>query len=109
MAGFSRERKAVLAAIIQAHRRRFRGWVLEGLRAVGSQTAMHLTVLLRLAATLNRSRDPAPLPAFTLVARDSTLALRFPEGWLAARAMTRADLAQEREYLAVAGFDFSFS
>lgn len=109
MPGFSREKQAMLAALIRAHRRRLKPSTLEELRATGGESALHLAILLRLAATLNRSRDPQPLPPFTLTAAGATLELRFPEDWLQDRPMTRADLRNERDYLASAGFVFTAS
>jgi len=67
-----------------------------------------LAVLLRLAVVLHRSRSPRPLPEFSLVARDLSLKLSFPSGWLQEHPLTEADLAQECSYLKAAGFDLSF-
>ena len=108
MPGFSRERQILLARLIHAHRRRLRPDVVSDLQAIGGQSGLRLAVLLRLAATLNRSRDPTPLPPLTLTAAGPTLELHLPEDWLASRPMTRADLTNEQQYLQAAGISFRF-
>ncbi len=109
MPGFSRDQQAYVAALIGAHRRRLKPERLEPLRAAGGETALRLAALLRLAATLNRSRHPQAVPQFELTAAGPVLELRFPDGWLAERPMTQADLRKQQEYLAPAGFHFTAS
>ncbi|MCH9680042.1 MAG: exopolyphosphatase [Deltaproteobacteria bacterium] len=107
MPGFSRDQQAYLAALVGAHRRRLKPERLDPLRAVGGETALRLAALLRLAATLNRARDPRLLPQAQLTAAGPVLELRLPEGWLDEHPMTMADLRKQREYLDLAGFRFS--
>jgi exopolyphosphatase / guanosine-5'-triphosphate,3'-diphosphate pyrophosphatase len=101
--GFSREQQSYLAALIGAHRRRLRPERITELRAVGGATAVRLAVLLRLAATLNRARDPegGKLPALT--GAGNILELRFPEQWLDEHPMTATDLQYEQTFLAATG------
>ncbi|MEM7152855.1 MAG: exopolyphosphatase [Myxococcota bacterium] len=107
--GFSRDRQAYIAALVGAHRRRLKPDRLEALRAAGGETAVRLAVLLRLAATLNRGRDPSPLPDCQLTAAGRVLELRLPEGWLDKHPMTRTDLDKQRDYLAAAGLHFAIT
>ncbi len=107
MPGFSRGQQAYLAALVGAHRRRLKPERLDALRTAGGDTALRLAALLRLAATLNRARDPDLLPEFTLTAAGPVLELRMPEGWLAKHPMTKADLRKQQDYLSVAGFRFT--
>lgn len=109
MPGFSRDQQAYLAALVAAHRRRPKPDRLEALRTTGGETALRLSVLLRLAATLNRARDPAQLPPLQLTAAGPVLELQLPEGWLRNHPMTAADLRQQQEYLATAGFHFTIT
>ena len=67
-----------------------------------------MCVLLRLAVLLARGRAESSLPRVAIEARESGYALRFPEGWLAERPLVQADLEQERQRLAPAGFDVEF-
>jgi exopolyphosphatase/guanosine-5'-triphosphate,3'-diphosphate pyrophosphatase len=69
---------------------------------------VRIAVLLRVSVTLNRSRDPQPLPPFQLTAAGSTLELRLPDGWLGSRPLTRADLENEKTLLEAAGVAFRF-
>jgi exopolyphosphatase/guanosine-5'-triphosphate,3'-diphosphate pyrophosphatase len=109
MPGFSRDQQAYLAALIGAHRRRLRPERVTELRAAGGTTALRLAVLLRLAATLNRARDPegAKLPEIT--AASNIVELRFPKQWLDEHPMTATDLQYEERFLAAAGFTLDIS
>jgi exopolyphosphatase/guanosine-5'-triphosphate,3'-diphosphate pyrophosphatase len=107
MPGFSRDQQAYLGALVGAHRRRLKPDRIEALRAAGGEEAIRLSALVRLAATLNRSRDATELPAMSLTAAASTLELSMPTGWLEAHKMTRADLNNQQRYLADAGLNFS--
>ncbi len=101
--GFSREQQGLLAALVGAHRRRLRPERVAELRGAGGNAAVRLAVLLRLAATLNRARDPegAVLPEMT--AAGTIVELRFPKGWLEDHPMTATDLQYEQSFLAAAG------
>lgn len=107
MAGFSKDQQSYLAALVAAHRRRLKPERLEGLRAVGGESAIRLAALLRLAATLNRSRNPEPAPELHVGAARDNLEIELPEGWLDAHPMTQADLAKQATYLAAAGINFT--
>jgi exopolyphosphatase/guanosine-5'-triphosphate,3'-diphosphate pyrophosphatase len=109
MAGFSRDRQRLLAEMIRSQRRCWRTTTLEELRTLGGEPAVQLSLLLRLAVTLNRNRDPEPLPRFDLTVAGPTVELRFHEGWLDAHPATRADLHNQQEFLATAGFIFSYA
>lgn len=108
MPGFAREQQAYLAALIGAHRRRLRPERLAELRAIGGPSAVRLAVLLRIATTLTRSRDPQRIPAPTLSVGAASLKLRFPERWLAKHPMTEADLQNEQAFLAQSGLALTF-
>lgn len=103
MPGFSREQQSYLAALIGAHRRRLRPELIAELRAAGGTTAVRLAVLLRLAATLNRARDPEGARLPELVAAGSIVELRFPKQWLDEHPMTATDLQYEQGFLTATG------
>jgi exopolyphosphatase/guanosine-5'-triphosphate,3'-diphosphate pyrophosphatase len=90
---------------VGAHRRRLRPEKLGELRQAGGNEAVRLSLLLRLAATLNRARqdEPLPLPEL-LVTAAGAIDLRMPPKWLDEHPMTAADLENERGWLAEAGF-----
>ncbi len=102
MAGFSREQRSLLAALVGAHRRRLRVEGIAALRALGGVRAIRLAVLLRLAATLNRAREPDAAAVPELAITGNTLELSFPPDWLAEHPMTATDLEYEQSFLAAA-------
>jgi exopolyphosphatase/guanosine-5'-triphosphate,3'-diphosphate pyrophosphatase len=70
--------------------------------------AQRLCVLLRLAVVLHRGRSRHALPTLNLRVDRQRLELCFPEGWLDANPLTRADLTSEARYLKKAGFRLEF-
>jgi exopolyphosphatase/guanosine-5'-triphosphate,3'-diphosphate pyrophosphatase len=106
--GFSRQQQALLAALVRNHRRKLASEGFDALPESARLTARRLCVLLRLAALLHRSRSTAPKPAFGLAAENNALILRFPEGWLDDRPLTRSELEQESLFLRAGGFSLAF-
>jgi exopolyphosphatase/guanosine-5'-triphosphate,3'-diphosphate pyrophosphatase len=107
--GFSREDQRLLATIIEAHRRKLPRQRLDALRGRTRRVARRLCVLLRLAVLLNRSRSRAALPPIAASARKDRLELAFPEAWLEAHPLTRADLELEQALLAAEQIELSFA
>jgi len=108
MPGFSREDQGVLAALIEGQRRRYPPTRIEGLPPELRRAVERLSVLLRLAVLLNRSRGQTPAPRVAIETRKNGCALTFPVGWLEANPLARADMAQEAEKLASAGYALTF-
>jgi exopolyphosphatase/guanosine-5'-triphosphate,3'-diphosphate pyrophosphatase len=102
--GFSRGEQQLLAALVGHHRRRLQAFHVGGLPSEWRKPAFRLTVLLRLAVLLNRSRSPVDLPEIRLKAGPRKLRIAFPEQWLANNHLTQADLQQECEWLEDVGF-----
>jgi exopolyphosphatase/guanosine-5'-triphosphate,3'-diphosphate pyrophosphatase len=107
--GFSHQEQLTLAAMVRGHRRKFPAPLFKKLTGGRASLAARLTLLLRLSATLHRSRNPAPLPHLKLDAADARLHIHFPPDWLDAHPLTRADLAQEADYLKAAGIRLSIA
>ncbi len=99
MPGFSREEQQALAALVRTHRRKISDDLFEPLSPNYAPMVKRLSVLLRLAVRLNRSRSPKPLPDIALTAHGNKLHLKFPKGWLEAHPMTRTELEHEKERL----------
>jgi exopolyphosphatase/guanosine-5'-triphosphate,3'-diphosphate pyrophosphatase len=108
MAGFSQQEQKLLAALVRAHRRKFADKQFDDLFAPWNCSAKYLSILLRLAVILHRSRHLNPLPDFRLVLESNRLAIDFPEDWLNGHPLTQADLQQEAVYLDAAGFQLEF-
>ncbi|MSQ66791.1 MAG: Ppx/GppA family phosphatase [Gammaproteobacteria bacterium] len=105
MPGFSRGEQTRLANLVRGHRRKLPTAELGG--GAEAQHQLRFALLLRLAVVLHRARGVVA-PPVTLKAADHVLRLAFPRGWLAAHALTTADLAQEADYLLGAGYKLKF-
>lgn len=102
--GFSRAEQQLLAVIVGNHRRKLVDFHSHGLPAEWRGPAFRLTVLLRLAVLLNRSRSAEELPPIRVRCGRRKLELGFPQDWLDNNQLTYADLEQEKEWLAAVGF-----
>ncbi|MCO4762805.1 MAG: exopolyphosphatase [Myxococcales bacterium] len=110
MPGFSRDNQAILAAMILGHRRKLKHEAFANLSGSKHRRfALRLTVILRLAVRLNRSRSDEPTPELTLSAKGDRLRLALPEAWLSAHPLTVADLATEKQRLHHAGIKLELS
>lgn len=107
MPGFARGEQRRLATLVRAHRRKVPLADFERLFADYRPALLRLATLLRLAVMWHRRRT-GEAPPFSASASGSTLRLRFPEGWLDAHPLTRADLGQEAVYLKAAGLKLKF-
>lgn len=97
--GFSYQEQQFLAILIRTHRRKLSPELYEDLPQDQVKPAMLLSVLFRLAVTIQRNRTHKNLPDFKLEMGKSKLTISFPEGWLEQNALTTADLEQEIIYL----------
>lgn len=108
MPGYSSDDQERLAAMIQGQRRKLTRASFEEL-AAEPETVLRLTLLLRLAVLLNRSRSPRPLPIIKLAATKTTVRLLFPAGWLAEHPLTGADLEDEASTWNDIGYELELS
>jgi len=103
MHGFSRQLQRVLSALILGQRRKFP--IREMKRLVGRdlEVAVRLSILLRLAIRLyrTRSRQKRPIPQVHITS--DGLHLTFPPDWLSERPLTVADLKIEAARIHTAG------
>jgi len=97
--GFSRQDQMLLATLVRFHRRKLIPKSFKELVKPWDMAAFPMTLLLRLAVLLNRSRQPAALPPITLAMAENRIILRFPKNWLNEHPLTVADLEQESGYL----------
>ena len=98
--GFSQQEQAVLAAIVQAHRRRFPEDLFDGLSGFWQARARQLALLLRLAVILHRSHSQVTVPVPRCCMKAKDIRLIFPAHWLEQHPLTRADLEEEARRLA---------
>jgi exopolyphosphatase/guanosine-5'-triphosphate,3'-diphosphate pyrophosphatase len=95
MPGYSYRDHALLAALILCHRRKIDAGRIRDQGCLEESLALRLAALLRLAVRLNRTRNPKPIPRFTVRAEPGSIHLSFDATWLATRPLTRADLEEE--------------
>jgi exopolyphosphatase/guanosine-5'-triphosphate,3'-diphosphate pyrophosphatase len=107
LAGFSRDDQMLLAALIGTHRRKLSRESFQDLTLIDEETALRLTILLRIAVLLNRHRSPRPLPPTAAAGTKKSLTIAFPPDWLDEHPLTRADLEAEAKVLKKVGYDLS--
>lgn len=95
--GFTRGEQRLVAALVLAHRRRFRTEPLEAVGGGLGKRAVRLAALLRIAVRVHRARGATQVPRPTLSARKKRLVATFPPGTLDAHPMLRLDLEAEQE------------
>ncbi|SER27568.1 exopolyphosphatase / guanosine-5'-triphosphate,3'-diphosphate pyrophosphatase [Nitrosomonas sp. Nm51] len=108
LAGFSRQEQIKLAKLVRSHRRKFPRDEFEAISSQAQQSVIRLSILLRLAAVLHRSRSNNPLPDIRIDVNEDTINLYFPPQWLFGHPLTLADLKTEQNYLQAAGFTLTF-
>ncbi|CAG1020687.1 partial exopolyphosphatase / guanosine-5'-triphosphate,3'-diphosphate pyrophosphatase, partial [Patescibacteria group bacterium] len=108
LAGFSRQDQILLATIVRVHRRKIAANTFSELPTPWHKQAIYLTLVLRLAILLHRSRDENALPDFKITMSKSKINLKFPEYWLEQAPLTQADLLQEADYLKATGYKLEF-
>ena len=74
-----------------------------------TEDIVKLTVILRLAVLLCRTRSKRARPDVGVHVEGEVLTLSFPGGYLDERPLTAADLAQEATFLEQAGFKLSIA
>ena len=110
MPGFSRDEQDTLAAVLRGHRRKLRPRYFKDLPPRFQKPALQLSVLVRLAATLHRSRTDEPMPEIRVQRADpDRLELVFPPHWLDRHPLVRTDLEGEAQYLTRAQIELVFA
>jgi exopolyphosphatase/guanosine-5'-triphosphate,3'-diphosphate pyrophosphatase len=108
MPGFPRAEQRYLAFLIGCQRHRLDASGLKQLPESWRETALRLSILLRLAVLLNRSRKNYVVPAFDLEVTEKSLTLRFDPEWLEANPLTVVDLEREKGFLHEVGYELQF-
>ncbi|WP_130620339.1 Ppx/GppA phosphatase family protein [Dyella amyloliquefaciens] len=96
LAGFSRQEQQLLAAIVEAHRRKPDKATFSALPQRYRQLARYITALLRLAVLFRRARRAESLPQMQLAATSHRVRLVLPSAWLEQHPLSEADLEQEQ-------------
>jgi exopolyphosphatase/guanosine-5'-triphosphate,3'-diphosphate pyrophosphatase len=104
LSGFSRQDQQMLALLVRGHRRnipkdKFADFGAEGIKLI------RLCVLLRFAILFHHIRGSQEMPNVHLQAREQSLEIQFPAGWLEKNPLTQADFTQEAEWLKRIGIE----
>ena len=105
--GFPRVEQKILAYLIANQRHRVKLEYGNDLPNNWLQPTLRLSLLLRLAVLLNRSRSLV-LPQLRLFTEPHALKLTFPHGWLDDNPLTVADLKREKAYVREVDYQLSF-
>ncbi|MFT4979099.1 MAG: exopolyphosphatase/guanosine-5'-triphosphate,3'-diphosphate pyrophosphatase, partial [Myxococcota bacterium] len=108
LAGFTRQEQRSLAAIVLCHRGRLSWERLRTHMPGADHPLLRMAILMRLATTIHRTRSTKTPPAIRLSVRGVRLTVRYPEGWLAERPLTRADLADISRAMSAVGYTLAF-
>ncbi|MEZ5537555.1 MAG: exopolyphosphatase [Thiolinea sp.] len=108
LAGFSSEEQAWLSVLVRTHRRKIPGRFFDDLESERFKSAPNVSVLLRVAVLLHRSRGDQALALDKVQAAKRELTLRFSHSE-ERRPLLFADLEEERSYLRVIGFKLGYS
>ena len=108
MPGFSREEQQALAALVRTHRRKISNDLFTPLAPAYATMVKRMSILLRLAVRLNRSRSPRPLPDIQVTGANNAVELTFPKGWLNDHPMTRTELEHESARLGLIKVKLAF-
>ena len=104
--GFSRQEQGALSIMVRLHRRKYLPALIEDSVYVRSDALGLITRLLRLGVLLNRGRTPIDMPGIRVdIAQAGSMELTVPGAWLEDHPLTAADLEQEVELLAAAGYE----
>ncbi len=108
LAGFSQQDQLILATIVRTHRKQFSKKRFNELPKPWREKAPILTILLRLAVLLNRSRLDTNLPDIKINIDRKVVELTFPADWITNSPLTLADLNNEADYLNAAKYKLVF-
>ncbi|MFT2111231.1 exopolyphosphatase [Marinomonas sp. 2405UD68-3] len=107
--GFSQQEQQALAMLVLRHRRKFSQSFVYRFTKSDQLELDKLAILLRLAIVMHHDRKKGDMPIFNLQAEGKTLKIEFLPDWLKSRPLTEATLQQEADYLAVEGYQLTFS
>ena len=107
--GFPRSEQKLLAWLIASQRSAFDETRLHSLPLDWQDRALRLSVLLRVAVLLNRSRGSLELPRINARAEGNILRLTFPPDWLEENPLTVADLNREQRIVGTIDHELQFA
>jgi len=107
--GFSRENQTFLANLIQLHRRSLTLDLFDDFSSKIKRTGIRLTIILRLAVLLTRSRHTENNETPVLIVNKKNITVSFSKKWLDDHPLTQSDLENEQSYLEKAGYTLTIN
>ncbi|OZG74644.1 exopolyphosphatase [Hahella sp. CCB-MM4] len=108
LAGFSRQSQFAMAVMVRFHRRKINDVVFSEYCTEDAETLKPLSVLIRLAVVLQRTRSGEVPEGLTAQGSRKNLHLQFPKNWLKDRSLILAELEAEQGYLNKFGLKLTF-
>lgn len=99
LSGFSHSEQTLIAFLARAHRRKFPKEELKLLPENKQDDYLQLSIILRIAVLLHRSRSNKRIPSIKVTAESHKICLEFAGDWLAQHPLTQQDLDNEADYL----------
>ncbi|MEZ5572655.1 MAG: Ppx/GppA phosphatase family protein [Halioglobus sp.] len=101
--GFSQEEQELLAVLALGQRGKLRADFLADSSDTDPWRTLYLLTIIRLASCFKYVEKLEQLPDFSIEARDKSLTLEFPNGWLEDHPLTARELLAERAILGKLG------
>lgn len=106
LAGFSRVDQQMLALLVRGHRRNIPADLFNEFGNEGERL-LRLCIVLRFAILFHHIRGIQDMPEVEFAVEARRLEVIFPEGWLDANSLTRADIDTEAQWLTRVGYTLS--
>lgn len=97
--GFTKAEQIALALLVRLHRRKLNLDIIEHLPKSESSRLIPLTILLRLAALLHRSRQASGLDEISFQFKNNKIHFKADKQWFQTHPLTAADLDDEAVHL----------
>ena len=109
MPGFPRAEQRFLSCMIGSQRYDISSRAARSLPRAWRESALRLSLLLRLAVLLNRSRSDVDLSEIDVVVADQSISLHFQPAWFAENPLAVADLEREQKFLEKVGYELEIN
>jgi exopolyphosphatase / guanosine-5'-triphosphate,3'-diphosphate pyrophosphatase len=107
--GFSQDEQELLAALALGHRGKLGADFFAATVDADAARVLYLLAIMRLASCFKYVEKLEQLPDFSIVAKEKSLTLDFPRGWLAQHPLTARELEGEKVVLGKAGLKLSIN
>jgi exopolyphosphatase/guanosine-5'-triphosphate,3'-diphosphate pyrophosphatase len=107
--GFSQDEQELLAVLAFGHRGKLGADFFASVADSDLSRILYLLAIMRLASCFKYVEKLEQLPDFSIIAKEKSLTLDFPRGWLDQHPLTAHELENEKMVLGKAGLKLSIS